>query len=370
MIRATRDVDTADCRTGTLPSAGFACSGANFPTARLMPNATGSRAATGRAYLTAPSTLERNLNIVEIPGFEDPNVVPATWHEKRRRTVTKVTLPPLRRSRPAGRGRDHCGSRERGGWSEPAFADEDGIAGADLEGEGDPAAVELALGGAADLDRLLLGARGEAAGNGDGGFRRHVGDVGVLAGRGDLAEDEERPIGLDLHRHMRLADIAVAQLLGDGAGEAGGGALARRDGADQRHGDHAGGIDRIGVGEALLAEYDDAQLVAGVEPIGRLLDDRLGGGRLRHGGSGRAADDGGRQRCRHGLGGDRSGRGSDRARSGFAHAAGERGGERHRGQRDEEGTACPHEAYTRTTKRSRARLTGLKVNKASLPCGR
>jgi len=31
-----------------------------------------------------------------------------------------------------------------------------------------------------------------------------------LAGRGDFAEDEERPVGFDLDRNMRLADVAIA----------------------------------------------------------------------------------------------------------------------------------------------------------------
>jgi hypothetical protein len=43
----------------------------------------------------------------------------------------------------------------------------------------------------------------------------HVGHIGILAGGRDFAEDEERPIGLDLHRHRRFADVAVAQFGGD-----------------------------------------------------------------------------------------------------------------------------------------------------------
>ena len=54
----------------------------------------------------------------------------------------------------------------------------------------------LAVAGAADDDGLLPGARGEAAGDGDGGLGGQVGHIGVLAGGGDLAEDEERPVGL------------------------------------------------------------------------------------------------------------------------------------------------------------------------------
>jgi len=39
------------------------------------------------------------------------------------------------------------------------------------------------------------------------------GTVRVLAGSGDFAEDEERPVGFDLHRNRGLADIAVAQFV-------------------------------------------------------------------------------------------------------------------------------------------------------------
>src|SRR5262245_10805312 len=153
--------------------------------------------------------------------------------------------------------------------SEPAFGDEDCITGTQLEGQRDLAAVELPVDRAADVDRTLVGARREAARDGDGGLRRHVGDVGILARCRDLADDEERPIGLDFDRHMRLADVAVAQLAGDRLRQPGGGLSACRYGADQRHGDVAGGVHRVGVGEAVLAEHDDAQLVAGVEQIGR-----------------------------------------------------------------------------------------------------
>src|SRR5207244_9858706 len=42
----------------------------------------------------------------------------------------------------------------------------------------------------ADLDAVLLRARRIAARDRDRGLDRHVGDVGILAGQGDLAEDE------------------------------------------------------------------------------------------------------------------------------------------------------------------------------------
>ena len=51
-------------------------------------------------------------------------------------------------------------------------------------------------------------------------------------------------------------------------------AAARRNRADQRQRDRAAGVDRIGVGEAFLAVDHDAQPVAGVEMIGRVVRDR------------------------------------------------------------------------------------------------
>src|SRR5260221_12008854 len=45
---------------------------------------------------------------------------------------------------------------------------------------------------------------------------------------------------------------------------------ARRYRADERHVDLAAGIDRVAVGDAVLPEHDDAQLVACIERIGLL----------------------------------------------------------------------------------------------------
>ena len=64
--------------------------------------------------------------------------------------------------------------------------------------------------------------------------------------------------------------IAFPQLLGDPAGKLVGGRAARQHRADQRHGDVAAGVDRIGVGQSLLTEHDDAQPVAGIKGVGPL----------------------------------------------------------------------------------------------------
>src|SRR6185436_10727220 len=94
------------------------------------------------------------------------------------------------------------------GIVKPAFGDFDGVAGADRVSKRQRAARRHALDFAGDGDLVLRGARREAAGDGDGILDRHVRHVGVLAGEGYLAEDEERPIGLDLDRNARVADKA------------------------------------------------------------------------------------------------------------------------------------------------------------------
>ena len=134
------------------------------------------------------------------------------------------------------------------------------------------------LGVMGERDAVALGAGREATGNRDRAFDAHVRHVGILAGSCDLAEDEERTIGFDLDRHGRLADIAVAQFGGDLGGQSRRRSSARGNRADQGHGDRAAGVDRIGVGETFLAEHHDAQLVAGIEMIGRIVADGDGSG--------------------------------------------------------------------------------------------
>lgn len=52
--------------------------------------------------------------------------------------------------------------------------------------------------GVGDGDAVSFGAWREAAGDGDGAFDRQVGHERILAGSRHLAENEERPAGLDL----------------------------------------------------------------------------------------------------------------------------------------------------------------------------
>src|SRR5665213_1399964 len=93
----------------------------------------------------------------------------------------------------------------------PTLLHHDRIAGAERIVERH-VAVELLLRIVArHLDLALAGARGKATGNRDRRLRRHVGDVRVLAGIGDFAENEERPVGFDLDRDVRLAHIALLE---------------------------------------------------------------------------------------------------------------------------------------------------------------
>ncbi len=134
--------------------------------------------------------------------------------------------------------------------------------------------------GVSQRDTVALGARRKSAGDRHRAFDAHVGHVGILAGRCNFSEDEERPVGLDLHRHRRFADIAIAQFGGDLCSQPRRSSSARRHRADQRHGDRAAGIDRIRIGETFLAVDHDAQLVAGIEPIGRIMGRRHWRGRI------------------------------------------------------------------------------------------
>src|SRR5262245_55723445 len=99
--------------------------------------------------------------------------------------------------------------------SEPALGDVDGIAGLYRVDERHLAVDDRAVGASAELDIALVGARAEAAGDRDRGLDGHISDVGVLARIGYLTKNEERPISLDFHCYMRLADIALAKPRGD-----------------------------------------------------------------------------------------------------------------------------------------------------------
>ena len=131
-------------------------------------------------------------------------------------------------------------------------------------------------------DTVAPGARREAAGNRHRAFDAHIGHVRILAGGRDFAKDKERPVGFDLHRHRGIADVAVAQPGGDLGGEFGRSPPARRHRADQRHGDRAAGIDRIGIGEAFLAIDHDPQFVAGIEPVDGIMGRRHRRGGIDH----------------------------------------------------------------------------------------
>ena len=125
--------------------------------------------------------------------------------------------------------------------------------------------------------------------------------------------------------------------------QGGDGGVAGRHGADQRHGDMAAGIDGVGIGEAFLAEHDDAQAVARIKGVGRFL-----GGV----GSGRRGD--------HRRLGDRRRFGDGKVGRRLARAAGQ-GGPPCQGEGGEKEAAMPHE--TQSGEPTTPRLTPLMVNK-------
>ena len=93
------------------------------------------------------------------------------------------------------------------------------------------------------------------------------------AGLPDFAHDEDRAIAVDLDAAVGIAQVAATQFLRDQAFELLQRAAARRNLADQREGDVAGLVDRVGIGQPFLLEDGNAQAVAGIERIG--LDRRL-----------------------------------------------------------------------------------------------
>ena len=116
----------------------------------------------------------------------------------------------------------------------------------------------------------LVGARRVTAGNRDRGLDAHAGLIGILAGRIDLAQNVERPVGLDLDADMRLAEITVSQPRGDGLREGRRRQPARGDRTDQRDIHIARGIDEIGIAHAFLSEHRDPHPIAGIEGVGWL----------------------------------------------------------------------------------------------------
>ena len=152
--------------------------------------------------------------------------------------------------------------------SEVALTHIDGVAGLDRIAERQHGGADLSVDAARDLHGMCVGARREAAGDRHGLLHGHAGNVGILAGGGDFAHGEERPVADDLDRDVGMADIALAQPVGDVALDLDGRAAAHRHRADERHGQVACLIDHIGVRQIGLAEDDDAHLIAGIEMVG------------------------------------------------------------------------------------------------------
>jgi hypothetical protein len=79
---------------------------------------------------------------------------------------------------------------------------------------------------------------------------------------------------------IRIAQVTLAQFVGDLAFELLGGVAARRHGADERDGQVAGLVDAVDVGQSFLLEHSDADPIAGAEAIG-LVERFMKSGRRR-----------------------------------------------------------------------------------------
>src|SRR5215204_6295978 len=95
--------------------------------------------------------------------------------------------------------------------SEPALADEHGIAGADRRARRNHEAAGAGRVRMRDRDTVAARARRKSAGDGDGALRGHIRHVRILAGCGDFTENKERTIGFDLDCYRWVADKAVAE---------------------------------------------------------------------------------------------------------------------------------------------------------------
>lgn len=94
----------------------------------------------------------------------------------------------------------------------------------------------------------------------------------ILSGSRHFTENEERPVGFDLHAHMRLAHKALLELGGNRRRELLIGQSTGRQRTDQRQVGLAARIDDVAVGDAVLTEDDDTELVACVKRIGPIGD--------------------------------------------------------------------------------------------------
>ena len=107
-------------------------------------------------------------------------------------------------------------------------------------------------------------------------------DIRVFAGLADLAQDEERPVFVNVDRHVRIANVLRTESGPYPRGEFGGGEAPCPDGAEQRYHDRAARIDCVESAQVLLSVDEDPQRIVGIKSVGSLdrpivadLDDLL-----------------------------------------------------------------------------------------------
>ena len=98
-----------------------------------------------------------------------------------------------------------------------------------------------------------------------------------MPGRTDCTLDEKGPVFSNFHGNVGVSHIAGSQSRCDLARQRFGGCAAGLHRAHQRHGDGAGIVDPVGVGEVGIAVNADPQYIAAVEQIRPALFDQIGG---------------------------------------------------------------------------------------------
>src|SRR5262249_19187345 len=114
---------------------------------------------------------------------------------------------------------------------------------------------------ALDVEGVLAGAVGEAAGHGHGIERGHVGHVRIVTGLLHLTDDEERPARQHFGADARIDQVVRLKLRSDRLLQLVGRHARGRYVADQREGQNAVAVERVLAGQRWLAEYGDTQSV-------------------------------------------------------------------------------------------------------------
>jgi hypothetical protein len=121
-----------------------------------------------------------------------------------------------------------------------------------------------------NAERLLAGPLCIAAGYGDCRLDHHARNVWKLAGRPDLAQDEELPVLHDVDSHLRVFDVLCAKPRADRGLQLVRRLAARLDVAHQRHRDPSLLINHVEPRQVRLAIDENAQPLARIENVGPL----------------------------------------------------------------------------------------------------